>query len=458
MKQSRRHFLKTCGAVSLGFAGLGLFTTCSRKDYVYNGGYGALLPHPNGFLQMPKGFTCNVISTRGSKMNDGFYVPGLPDGMAAFPGSDNRIVLVRNHELYKKGNTAYGLEDELLKRLKPHQLYDYGKGKTPGYGGTTTIVYNPATNVVEQEFLSLAGTIRNCAGGPTPWNSWITCEETVLPKHKSWEKNHGYNFEVPVTETPSLAKPEPLRKMGRFNHEAVCVDPKTGIVYQTEDRGDGLITRYVPKVPGKLKEGGTLEALVIKGQPSMDMRNWGETADVLEVKQQFDVKWMELDGIESKKDDLRIRGYRDGAARFARGEGMWFGEGEFYFACTNGGRTKTGQIFRYIPSKFEGTDQESTDPGKLELFAEPNDRKLLQYCDNLTVAPWGDVILAEDHGSAYLVGINTKGEYYKIARNVGPKSEFAGVTFSPDGKILFANLQQMGLTLAIEGPWRREKE
>jgi len=451
--KSRRHFLKTCGAVSLGFAGLGLFTTCDRRDYS-NGGYGALQPHPNGFLQLPKGFTCKVISTKGDKMSDGFFVPGLPDGMATFPGKDGRIVLVRNHELHRKGDSAFGQEDELLKRLKPNQLYDYGNGKTPGYGGTTTLVYNPATQTVEQEFLSLAGTIRNCAGGPTPWNSWITCEETVLPKHKFWEKNHGYNFEVPVTEEPLLAKPRPIKGMGRFNHEAVCVDPKTSIVYQTEDREDGLITRYIPKVRGQLIEGGTLQALVIKDQPSMDTRNWGETDDVFTVKQQLEVSWMDLKNIESPKDDLRHRGYKEGAARFARGEGMWFGDNEFYFACTNGGRTKTGQIFRYFPSLYEGTAQEATAPGKLELFAEPNDRKLLQYCDNLTVAPWGDIVVAEDHGQAYLVGINTKGEYYKIAKNVGPGSEFAGITFSPDGKLLFANLQATGLTLVIEGPWQ----
>jgi len=245
--------------------------------------------------------------------------------------------------------------------------------------------------------------------------------------------------------------------MGRFNHEAVCVDPNTSIVYQTEDRGDGLITRFIPKVPGKLLEGGRLQALVVKDQPSFDTRNWGVTKHELKEKQQVEVEWMDLDGIEPKKDDLRIRAYQEGAARFARGEGMWFGEKECYFACTNGGRTKTGQIFRYIPSPFEGTDKEATTPGKLELFAEPNNQKLLQYADNLTIAPWGDVILAEDHGGARLVGINTKGEYYIIAKNIGTASEFAGVTFSPDGKILFANLQNMGLTLAIEGPWRKGK-
>ena len=132
---------------------------------------------------------------------------------------------------------------------------------------------------------------------------------------------------------------------------------------------------------------------------------------------------------------------------------MWFGKGEVYFACTSGGRTKSGQIFKYIPSKFEGTNREKEAPGKLELFLEPNNKDLLKYCDNLTVAPWGDLVLCEDHGNPFIVGVTPKGELYKLAENVGFESEFAGSVFSPSGKTLFVNIQHAGRTIAIEGPW-----
>ncbi len=434
--------------------GLNVFTQCKPTvpKGENNGGYGPLLNDPDGLIKLPKGFNYKIISKVGTKMADGFLVPGKPDGMATFQGKNDTVIIVRNHELTSASEGAFGPKNELLKKLKPNQLYDYGKGKTPGYGGTTTLIYNQTSGLVEQEFLSLAGTIRNCAGGKTPWNSWITCEETVLPKHKFWEKNHGYNFEVPATDTPWLTEPIPLTGMGRFNHEAVCVDPKTSIVYQTEDRQDGLIYRYIPDTPGKLAEGGKLQALAIRGQKSKDLRNWDATT-AFEEKSTFEVEWIDMKDVESRKDDLRLRGFKQGAAKFSRGEGMWFGKGEFYFACTDGGRTKTGQVFRYIPSQFEGTNQEAEAPATLELFAEPNNRKLLQYCDNLTVAPWGDIVLAEDHGHPFLVGINPKGEYFKIAENVGYQSEFAGVTFSPDGSTLFVNVQHAGLTMAITGPW-----
>ncbi|MDN3670325.1 hypothetical protein QWY93_13435 [Echinicola jeungdonensis] len=85
---------------------------------------------------------------------------------------------------------------------------------------------------------------------------------------------------------------------------------------------------------------------------------------------------------------MRYRGYGKGAARFARGEGIWFGENELYFACTNGGEIGAGQVFKYIPGENEGKENEYKTPGSLELFAEPNDRDLLKNCDNVAIAPW----------------------------------------------------------------------
>lgn len=112
------------------------------------------------------------------------------------------------------------------------------------------------------------------------------------------------------------------------------------------------------------------------------------------------------------------------------------------------------RFWSYVPSPNEGTAQEANTPGKLKLFLEPNDSALLQNADNLTVAPWGDIIICEDAaGDASLVGVTPAGEIYEFARNVGTKSELAGACFSPDGSTLFVNMQTDGLTLAITGPW-----
>ena len=126
--------------------------------------------------------------------------------------------------------------------------------------------------------------------------------------------------------------------MGRFNHEAIAVDPKTGIVYQTEDRHDGLLYRFIPNVKGQLARGGKLQALVVEDAAALDTRNWEEQR--VPVGSKLTVRWLEMDEVESPKDDLRQRGFAKGAARFARGEGMWYAEGSIYFACTNGGAKK----------------------------------------------------------------------------------------------------------------------
>jgi len=166
------------------------------------------------------------------------------------------------------------------------------------------------------------------------------------------------------------------------------------------------------------------------------------------------IEWMNLRGID--QDDLRFRGHATGAARFARGEGMWFGNHAVYFACTNGGPAKKGQIWKYVPSPFEGTPEENSRSGSLELFVEPNDGNIIENADNLTVAPWGDLVVCEDSdGDNYLLGITPKGDIYKMGRNAVSESELAGATFSPDGSTLFMNIQHDGLTLAITGPWNK---
>ncbi len=464
-QNSRRTFIRQAGAVSLGFLGLQSFltlTACKNRDprilpeKLASPGYGPLLPDPNGLLNLPNGFHYQIIATAGQPMSDGYVHPHLPDGMATFAGSSEQVILIRNHELLPWQDGPFGKSQALLQKEHLPLLYDEAQKGSRCIGGTTTLLFDEQEMRVKKSFLSLCGTVRNCAGGPTPWNSWITCEESVMVKgQRGLQKNHGYNFEVPATEQMQLHQAIPIRAMGRFNHEAVCVDPSTGIVYQTEDREDGLIYRYLPHQPGNLMAGGRLQALAFQEKSYSDTRNW--KSQKMPLNEPLEVYWIDMDQIESPDDDLRHRGYDRGAARFARAEGMWFGNEEVYFACTNGGANRKGQVFRYQPSPQEGQAGEKAEPGKLELYLEPNDTALLKKCDNLTVAPWGDVVLCEDNDHPFIVGVDAKGHYYRLAENVGFESEFAGGVFSPSGKTFFVNIQHAGLTLAIQGPWENRQ-
>lgn len=458
---SRRTFIKNTGMASLGFLGLQTFlgttlASClpnkSKSDDRIFKKYGFLVKDKNKILNLPPGFSYKIIARQGTPMSDGFMHPGKPDGMATFVGQNGRVILVRNHELNPGGFGPFGKDDALLAKLDKKHFYDFGEKGTTCVGGTTTLIFNEQTQEIEKSYLSLVGTVRNCAGGQTPWNSWITCEETVVRANSGgYTKNHGYNFEVPATEKIGLVEPIPLKAMGRFNHEAVCVDPKTGIVYQTEDRGDGLFYRFIPDVPGELVKGGKLQCLVVKDQKMLDTRNWRK--NTCPINQPMEVEWLDLDKVETPSDTLRMRGHQAGAAQFARGEGAWFGTNELYFACTNGGASKTGQVFRYVPSPFEGTSREKEQGGQLELYLEPNDSNLINYCDNLTIAPNGDLFLCEDRDHPNIVGVTKQGDYFRLAENIGFKSEFAGGVFSPSGKTYFVNIQHAGLTIAIQGPW-----
>ena len=457
---TRRQFLRTSGAVALGFTGLLAWqdaVSAGPADAMTARGYGPLIPDPHKFLDLPEGFTYRVLSRTGETMDDGLLVPGLHEGMATFPGPNGRTIIVRNHEVTpdKPDIGAFGSKNERLKKIELLRLYDPGKGVKPSLGGTTTLVYDTREQRLERHFLSLGGTIRNCAGGPTPWGSWITCEETLQRPDGDIERDHGYNFEVPASADIRLTQAIPLKEMGRFNHEAVAVDPKSGIVYQTEDIGDGLLYRYVPRQPGRLAAGGRLQALKFKGQKSVDTRNW--TANTIPVGKSFSVEWVDIENVESPDNDLRYQGFfARGAARFARGEGMWTGRDAIYFACTNGGAKKLGQIWRYVPSSEEGRNGEGRNPGKLELFVEPNNGSLVENADNLTISPWGDIYVCEDGPSHNGIAVVTpEGRVYRFANNLLNTSEMAGATFSPDGSTLFVNIQTPGLTLAITGPWKR---
>jgi secreted PhoX family phosphatase len=453
-RMDRRAFLQAAGVVSAGFVGL-------RHAIAREGGaaaprlrrpVGPLRSDPGGIFDLPEGFGYRVISRVGDRMSDGLIVPGAPDGMAAFPGPEGLTLIVRNHECetVPAMRSPLGLSYELRDKVDLSRFYDAGHGKTPAHGGTSTIVYDTKTGRVRSEFLSLGGTVRNCAGGPTPWGSWLTCEESVQRKSEVFEQDHGWIFEVPATAEPLLHKAEPLLDMGRFNHEAVAVDPRTGIVYLTEDRDDALIYRFIPKVPGELARGGRLQMLAVADRPSIDTRNHGERT--VEVGARLPVRWMDCRDVHAPDDTLRTRGAEAGAAVFARGEGIaWSAEG-IYIVCTSGGRAQRGQVWRLRPG---GSADPAEAGGTLELFIEPNDASVLDMPDNCTVSPWGDLVLCEDGPgpSASLLGVTGEGAVYRLGRNAAGSSELAGATFSPDGSTLFVNMQKDGMTLAITGPW-----
>lgn len=419
-----------------------------------------LVTDPERVLDLAEGLEYRIISRRGKKMSDGLRVPGCHDGMAAFPGTDGRVILVCNHELdhAHRFDSALGERYPVAQHKFKEMFYDRGRNISPGLGGTTTTVYNPGTGETERQHLSLGGTEFNCAGGPTPWGSWLSCEECFEnPGQQGLHENrvireqrHGYVFEVPASAT-GLVEPLPIKEMGRFEHEACAVHEATGIVYMTEDRHHGLFYRYIPNVPGKLLEGGRLQALAVVDEPSLTTHNWNADQDVA-LSRPLATHWIDLEDVDPIENDLRLRGAESGAAMFARGEGLCAAGDRFAFTCTIGGPARLSQVFTYKPSPYEGTKAEVDDPGELELIAEADVNSLLRNADNLTMAPWGDLIVCEDTSSNNgLIGIRPDGSQYEIANNGHSGSELAGVCFSPDGKILFVNIQYPGMTLAITG-------
>ncbi|AKS41403.1 alkaline phosphatase PhoX [Wenzhouxiangella marina] len=444
---SRRRFIGS-SAAAVGAAFIGYQRQVLGRAHAILPGwrdFGPVRPDPAGVFDLPAGFAYTVIARLGETMHDGLRRPGLPDGMAAFPGADGQVILICNHEVEHDESALgpFGPNGELADRIDASRVYDPGR-RLACSGGTTTLVYDPSARRVTRSWMSLAGTENNCAGGPTPWGSWLSCEETVVRSdQQTYTRDHGWVFEVPASATEAV-EPVPLTAMGRFNHEACAVDPATGIVYLTEDRSDGLFYRFIPNRPGELAAGGRLQALALKDRRRSDTRNWPENgASSIAVNEALAVEWIDLDRIDAPDDDLRHRGAARGAAVFARGEGLWWGDGEAYFACTNGGPDRYGQIFRYRPSDEQ-----------LSLFVQSSDHRLMKSCDNLTVSPWGDLLVCEDRDDhAGLVGVTPAGELYEFGRNAYSTSELCGVCFAPDGQTLFVNIQKDGLTLAIHGPF-----
>ncbi len=454
MDIQRRSFLHTlvAGTAALGFWGVDCTAQGSRAFSIP--GYGPLQPDPDTLLDLPAGFRYHIMTRTGEPMSDGLRVPGRPDGMFAFAGPEGRVVLLCNHELNVNDRRhAFVAGAHSITQAIVEKLYDPAVGK----GGVTTLLIDEQSPGVEQQFLSLGGTLRNCSGGATPWGSWLSCEESVLKagEHGA-RRDHGYVFEVPASAR-ELQTAQPLKALGRFHHEAAVVDPASGIVYLSEDRSDGLFYRFIPNTPGVLRAGGQLQALSIIGLEGGQTSNFGRRQ--IPLHEPVKVRWLPLDNVESPDDDLRQSGQALGATRFVRGEGLVVqktpqGHSVIWFMVTSGGPRGLGQMWKYYPSAHEGQSAEAQAPGTLELFLEPAQAELHNHGDNLTLAPNGDLVICEDSGTDQRVlGLTPTGGVYLIARNPRGNSEFAGAVFSPSGRTLFVNIQHAGLCFAIQGDW-----
>jgi len=487
---SRRDFLRRLSlATAAAMAPTGLEALCARVASgasIETHGFGRLIPDPSGLLDLPEGFRYRSFSSArlgdtsdiqfSQTLTNGEPVPALHDGMAVFSGARGVMVLIRNHE------------------MDPGQMPAVAPGRTPrwdrlGTGGTTTLWVNEQGELV-RAFASLAGTFRNCAGGATPWGSWLSAEECVYTpgpadphvyhQRPDVAESHGYMFEVD-SRAEDLVAARPIRGMGRFYHEAVAVDPATGYVYLTEDRADGLFYRFRPHVitskikhprdlaVGDLHQGGTLEALRLRDHPKALTQNHEDGPPRFLPGKWMRIDWVAIPDPEPKVDmerdpndrepaplkrvprtastSTRAQGFELGAAQFSRCEGITRLGRLFYFCATNGGHAGAGQVWKFDPSG-----------NRIALVVEPNDRDQLDGPDNLTVAPNGDLMVCEDGtGENFVVGITPRGTCYHFARNAHNRSEFAGACFSADGRTLFVNMQDPGVTYAIQGPWQGRK-
>lgn len=458
MTSDRRSFLRQSSALLLAPSLSGL-VACSkevargdsgsappiRRAGLGEGGYGELV-EAGPELALPAGFSYSVVSRGGVPMADGTPTPGAFDGMATFALPNGNVRLIRNHENRDLPFTA-------SLKGKPETAYDRKAGAC-----VTTLELQlsaDGTPTLVKDFISLNGTSINCAGGPTPWGSWLTCEETTEGKQIGWEQEHGYIFEIPASaEGPVEAVP--LKAMGRFVHEAVAVDPETGIVYETEDRQIAGFYRFIPREKGVLRAGGRLEMLAIAGRENYD------TADGQRVGVDLPVTWVEIrnpdpGALWGEDNNVFAQGFTRGGARFSRLEGCWYGDRSIYFHATNGGDARLGQVWRYRPGST------AADGGTLTLIFESPSREVLNAPDNITVSPRGGIVICEDNEAPLVRGLTKDGAIFDVAKNLVNPTEFAGACFSPDGRVLFVNIMgstvdagpHQGYTLAIRGPWEK---
>jgi uncharacterized protein len=488
---SRRNLFK--GAAGLGL--VSLFEAWHVREALAVGGvdvvagpYGPVAPvvdQSTGLplLQLPRGFQYRSFAWTGDAMANGQPVPGNHDGMAVVaervvPGVGTETVLIRNHER--------GLSASPIDAPARYDTAFITSGSSSGYpgGGNTYLVFRG------REWMevgpALGGTLTNCAGGPTPWGTWLTCEETLTDFTALGGRKHGYVFEVRAN--PGEATGHPIVGMGRMTHEAVAVDPATGVVYLTEDnRNLSSLYRYVPVnasgQPGSLEDGGQLQAARVTGVPSADL-------NVASAGQEFDLEWVDIadpDANPGTYSDATVtgtasgpflQGRAQGCLRMARGEGISYRAGQVFIVDTATGRDGSGR-----PGRGDGAVW-VLDLGTMRLkalFVSENP-VAANNPDNITVSPRGGVVLCEDGGGVNdafgfgdrLLGLTPNGESYIFCKNNVNLSaedvagagksvaagdyrgrEFAGACFDAKGNVMFVNMQSPGITYAIWGPWAK---
>jgi uncharacterized protein len=480
MPLDRRTLFKTTTAAALAgpFAGLVANPAVAQGRSMTAAGLVPVRDKRDGLvrLHLPRGFQYRSFHDTGGRvvLDDGTVLPGNHDGMGAFDGPRKDTILVRNHEL----NNPDPDGSDPYEAFGPDSLPPYDAAAR---GGTTTIEVDMHGRV-DRAYTSLHGTMMNCSGGIMPWGAWVTCEETINgpdvgpdftgAPNEPLQKRHGYVFEVPAGGT--VTDPQPIRSAGRFAHEAVSFDPEGGHLYLTEDNfafASGFY-RYTPPddamAEGRIADGGELHVLKVAGVDNAH----------LEAEQQqgatYDVEWVPIgepdfgadSGPAQRTNDQAIvfvgqQGWTEGSAFFSRLEGQVFEDGVVYFCSTQGGGTAEsgsgptggygngfGQVWAY-----------DTNAETLTCVYQSPGKDTLDFPDNVTTSEQGTLVLCEDSDEDnYLRGLSRGGDLWDIALNRlpgNPDAEFAGSTFSNDGKTLFVNIQdEAGLTFAIWGPWR----
>ncbi|SDK27877.1 PhoX family protein [Streptomyces indicus] len=453
MPASRRQVLAAGGALGVGITFAGSLTDLFAGSAAAHGrgGYGPLAPDPAGLLDLPKGFTYKVLSREGEALRSGEgKVPTNFDGMAAFAGRRGGTHLVRNHENRHNGRIGVPVVEGLT--------YD-----PAARGGCTALALDRRNNVLDER-VAIAGTAVNCAGGPTPWGTWLTCEENEdKAGTNGYTKDHGFIFEVDPVD-PRRTGAVPLTAMGRFQHEAIAVDPKRGVVYETEDAFQqpfGLFYRFLPNKPeggrGSLRAGGRLQAMRVPGVPDLSsIQETGATFDGIE--------WVDVPDPLAAQTPIRLQDFGPkGITHAQKLEGCYWGGRSVYFVSSyarsreGSAGDHYGQIWKYDPSSRRltlvivfGPDTDVQLPGE-----EP---------DNICLAPSGGLMVCEDgEGAQHVYGLTRRGEVYPMAgnrQNIGTPEEpewgeFAGVTFSPDFDTMYVNCYTPGTTFAVTGPWHR---